>query len=48
MCRKNLFYAGILLAFGGGLVLSLMLESVLLRLLLSAVAMAGGCCLLRG
>lgn len=48
MCRKNLFYGGVLLALGAGILVSLVIEGVLLRLLLGAAAIAGGIFLLRG
>ena len=42
MCRKNAALAGVLIALGAGLRLSLVLESWILRLLLGAALVAVG------
>ena len=47
MCRKNLLFAGILIAFGTGLLLSLLIEGALLRLLLGLGGVVGGFLLLK-
>lgn len=47
MCRKFFVWACIVMAFGAGLLLSLCLESVTLRLALGVGAMLGGCRLLK-
>lgn len=47
MCRRNWVPAAALLGFGAGVVLSLMCESVLLRLIVGAAAICGGSLLLR-
>lgn len=47
MCRRYFFWAGILIAFGSGLLFSLLLDSSLLRLILGGVFVVGGLCLLK-
>ncbi len=48
MCRRNLVFAAALVAFGGGLMLSIVFDSVLIRLCISAAAILLGIGLLRG
>lgn len=48
MCRKNLVAAAALVAFGCGLLFSLLVESVLLRLCGAAASIFLGIVLLRG
>ena len=47
MCRRFFFWAGILIAFGAGLLLSLCVESGLIRLLIGAGSILGGFFLLK-
>lgn len=47
MCRRNLLIASILIAFGAGLLLSLVVESTLLRLILGGASVVGGVLLLK-
>lgn len=47
MCRRNLLFASVLIAFGAGLLLSLFIESTLFRLILGGAAVVGGFFLLK-
>lgn len=47
MCRRNLLFASVLIAFGAGVLLSLLIESVLFRLILGGAAVAAGLFLLK-
>lgn len=47
MCRRNLFYAGILIAFGSGLLLSLFIESSLVRFVLGVGTITAGLFMLK-
>ncbi len=47
MCRRNWIPAAALIGFGAGLVLSLVVESVLLRLIVGGAAIGVGLWLLR-
>ena len=47
MCRRNWIPAAALIGLGAGMVLSLVFESVLLRLVVGAVAIGVGFALLR-
>ena len=48
MCRKNLFYGGIWIAFGAGMLLGLLIESVLLRFVLGMIASCVGFFFVKG
>ncbi len=48
MCRRNLVLAAALIAFGCGMILSLVIDSVLIRLCLGSITIALGIGLLRG
>lgn len=47
MCRRNLFFAGILIAFGAGVLVSLFIESTLFRFVLGIGAIGAGFFLLK-
>ncbi len=48
MCRKNLLPGLTVLGFGAGLVLSLFLESSVVRLIVGGAAICGGVWLMQG
>ncbi len=48
MCRKNLLPALAILGFGAGMVLSLLFNSLAVRLIVGVAAICGGLWLLRG
>ena len=47
MCRRNLFFAGILIAFGVGLLVGVCLESSFVRCLIGLGTIIGGFVLLK-
>lgn len=47
MCRRNLFFAGVLIAFGVGVLVSLFIESSIFRLALAFGAVGAGFFLLK-
>lgn len=47
MCRRNLLFAGVLIAFGVGILVSLFIESTLFRFGLGICSIVGGIFLLK-
>ena len=47
MCRRNLFYAGILIAFGVGVLIGACCESGLIIMILGCASICGGFCLIK-
>lgn len=46
MCRKNIFFAGVLISFGAGLLLGIFFESTIFPFLLGVGSIVGALCLL--